>query len=88
MRKIANFLNKPLSEDVIRRIAEQCSFNGMKKNASSFSIPTKNDKAAPLLRKGQVGDWKNHFTPELNERFEKEVLSKLQGSGLEFDFEI
>ena len=88
MRKIANFLNKPLSEDVIRRIAEQCSFNGMKRNASSFSIPTKNDKAAPLLRKGQVGDWKNHFTPELNERFEKEVLSKLEGSGLEFDFEI
>ena len=88
MRKIANFLNKPLSEDVIRRIAEQCSFNGMKKNASSFSIPTKNDKAAPLLRKGQVGDWKNHFTPELNQRFEKEVLSKLQGSGLEFDFEM
>ena len=31
---------------------------------------------------------KNYFTPELNERFENELLAKLKGSGLEFDFEI
>ena len=41
-----------------------------------------------LLRKGFVGDWKNYFTPDLNERFENEVLAKLKGTGLEFDFEI
>ena len=28
------------------------------------------------------------FTPDLNERFEKEVLAKLKGTGLKFDFEI
>ena len=39
-------------------------------------------------RQGVVGDWKNYFTPELNEKFENEVLDKLKGSGLEFDFEI
>ena len=84
---IANFLNKPLSDDLISRIAEQCTFSGMKKNAASFAAPTK-DGDSELLRKGVVGDWKNYFTPELNERFENEVLAKLKGSGLEFDFEI
>ena len=84
---IANFVNKPLSDDLISRIAEQCTFSGMKKNATSFSTPTK-DGESQLLRKGVVGDWKNYFTPELNERFENEVLAKLKGSGLEFDFEI
>ena len=59
----------------------------MKKNAASYSVPTKDGKSL-LLRKGVVGDWKNYFTPELNERFENEVLDKLKGSGLEFDFEI
>ena len=83
---IANFLNKPLSDDLISRIAEQCTFSGMKKNAASFSVPTK-DGESSLLRKGMVGDWKNYFTPELNERFENEVLAKLKGSGLEFEFE-
>ena len=84
---IASFLNKPLSDDLISRIAEQCTFSGMKKNAASYSIPTK-DGESSMLRKGVVGDWKNYFTPELNERFENEVLAKLKGSGLEFDFEI
>ena len=84
---IANFLKKPLSDDLISRIAEQCTFSGMKKNAGSYSIPTK-DGESSMLRKGVVGDWKNYFTPELNERFENEVLAKLKGTGLEFDFEL
>ena len=45
-------------------------------------------ESSPLLRKGVVGGWKSYFTPELNERFEKEVMAKLEATGLEFDFEI
>ena len=59
----------------------------MKKNAASYSIKSHEGETS-LLRKGVVGDWKNYFTPELNERFENEVLAKLEGSGLEFDFEM
>ena len=84
---IANFVNKPLSDDLISRIAEQCTISGMKKNAASYELKNKEGETS-MLRKGVVGDWKNYFTPELNERFEKEVLAKLKGSGLEFDFEI
>ena len=53
---------------------------------SVFKI--RNEESSLLLRKGVVSGWKNYFTPELNERFEKEVLEKLKGTGLEFDFEI
>jgi len=88
LRIITNFLNKPLSEDLISRIAEQCTFSGMKKNAASFLLKKPGGGETSLLRKGVVGDWKNYFTPELNKRFENEVLAKLKGSGLEFDFEI
>jgi len=88
VRMIANFLNKPLSDELISRIAEQCTFSAMKKNAASYQIKKDGEGEASLLRKGVVGDWKNYFTPELNERFENEVLAKLKGSGLEFDFEI
>ena len=86
---IAKFLKKPLSDDLISRIAEQCTFSGMKKNAASYLLKKPGSVGGTsLLRKGVVGDWKNYFTPELNERFENEVLAKLKGSGLEFDFEI
>lgn len=87
VRLTANFLNKPLSEDIINRIAEQCSFNGMTKDLSRYMVHV-NESQTSILRKGVVGDWKNYFTPELNERFEKEVLSKIEGTGLEFDFEL
>ena len=83
---IAEFLNKPLSDELINRIAEQCTFKGMTKNETGYKMP--GEDSSSLLRKGVVGDWKNYFTPEQNERFEKEVLEKLKGSGLEFDFEI
>lgn len=57
----------------------------MTKDLSKYSL---NEGKVCLLWKGVVGDWKNYFTPELNERFEKEVLLKLEGIGLEFDFEL
>ena len=84
---IADFLHNPLSDEVISRIAAQCTFQGMKANEISYKIRDEQENS-PWLRKGVVGGWKNYFTTELNDRFQKEVLAKLEGSGLEFDFEI
>ena len=82
---IANFLNKPLSDELITRIAEQCTFKRMKDNEVSYR--REENQSSSLLRKGEVGGWKSYFTPEMNERFDKEMLAKLKGTGLEFDFE-
>ena len=87
---MAEFLNKPLSEEVIQRIAHQCSFEEMHKRSAVFQVdPGKTaggkGKITPLLRKGEVGDWKNYFTPEVNERFETEYLAKAREHGLEFE---
>ncbi|MCG8404294.1 MAG: sulfotransferase domain-containing protein, partial [Phycisphaerales bacterium] len=76
-----------LSDELINRIAEQCTLEGMKKNEISYKWRDEQE-SSPLLRKGVVGGWKSYFTPELNERFEKEVMAKLEATGLEFDFEI
>ena len=59
----------------------------MMKNVQSYLLGDKEDRPN-LLRKGVVGNCKEHFTPELNDRFEKDVLARLKGSGLEFDFEL
>ena len=52
-----------------------------------FELHNTERQRSSLLRKGEVFGWRSYSTPELNERFEKEVLSKLTGTGLEFDFE-
>lgn len=84
IRAITEFLNKPLSEEVIQRIAHQCSFEGMAKNPASYQV-FPNVDAISFLRKGDIGDWKNHLTAELNEQFETEIVAKAREHGLEFE---
>ncbi|CAH2048051.1 unnamed protein product, partial [Thlaspi arvense] len=36
------------------------------------------------FRKGEVGDWKNHLTPEMENKLDMIIQEKLKGSGLKF----
>ena len=47
---IADFLNKPLSDELINRIADQCTLGGMKKNITSYTFHPEQTNS-PLLRK-------------------------------------
>ena len=74
-----------LTEEVIQRIAHQCSFAEMVKNPASYQVFPGNDNIR-FLRKGEIGDWKNHFTSDMNEQVETEFVAKLKEYGLEFDY--
>lgn len=37
---------------------------------------------------GKTGDWKNHYSPELNERIDKWIEDNLAGSDLKFVMEL
>uniref|UniRef100_A0A3Q0QTZ7 Sulfotransferase n=1 Tax=Amphilophus citrinellus TaxID=61819 RepID=A0A3Q0QTZ7_AMPCI len=83
LRRISNFLGCNLTEEVIQKIAEHCSFTTMKtNNMSNFSLMPKvymdSDKS-PFLRKGIVGDWKNHFSSEQLARFISVISKELEG---------
>ena len=87
--KIATFLGYPnLSRDVITDIAEKTSFNKMQCNdKANYSWSTDRDpEAAPFIRKGIVGDWKNQFSMEDLVRLEIICHDRLCDSDLEFYF--
>lgn len=42
----------------------------------------------PFVRKGIVGDWKNHFTAEQSALFDAVYQKKMKGTGLNFEFEL
>ncbi|XP_067025346.1 sulfotransferase 1B1-like isoform X2 [Acropora muricata] len=81
--QIAEFLEKPVSKDIVNKITHQCTFKEMTKNMSAFTFIDD----LKVLRKGEIGDWKNYFTPEIEKRFETDVMKELMGTGLTFDFE-
>ena len=39
-----------------------------------------------FMRKGQVGNWRQHFTPELEKRFKEWEARWLEGCSLKFDY--
>ncbi|XP_028789030.1 cytosolic sulfotransferase 15-like [Neltuma alba] len=90
LKTVADFLGFAFSMEeesngVIESISELCSFEKMKgleanKTGKVFQrYETKN-----FFRKGEVGDWVNHFSPWMEERLSRVIEEKLRGSGLSF----
>ncbi|XP_019640048.1 PREDICTED: sulfotransferase family cytosolic 1B member 1-like [Branchiostoma belcheri] len=83
VKKIAKFLEADLDAATIARIAEKCTFEGMKSTLDNSRYSGRRVNA----RKGVVGDWKNYFTDEQNQAFDAQYDEKLKGTGLDFEFE-
>ena len=92
VKKLAEFMGYNLKEEVIDRIVGKSTFQSMKDNPTTdpnkveAPVPIFKPGEQPFLRKGVVGDWKNHFTPEQNAEFDAIYAKSMEGSGLEFDF--
>ena len=71
VRRVADFLGRPMTDQLADDICHRTSFAEMKKNpAVNYSHWQKEGVAHPesevgvFMRKGKVGDWTNYFTPE------------------------
>ena len=86
--QVAAFLGYTLTDEVIRKIAEQTTFDCMKNNvvANKEYINPFTFGAESFMRKGVIGDWKNLFTKEQSDRIDAIVADKLGGAGLVFDY--
>ncbi|XP_070545996.1 sulfotransferase 2A6-like [Ptychodera flava] len=82
LAEVADFLGRPKTNEELDNVTESCIFTSMRNgpefyqkysaigDVDSFTIGKRH------LRKGQVGDWKNHFTAAQNELFDTEITQK------------
>ncbi|ETE71649.1 Sulfotransferase 1C1, partial [Ophiophagus hannah] len=86
MRKIAQFLGLEVQEPVLNQILEHTQFETMKGNKmanySNVSPCLMDHTVSPFLRKGIVGDWKEHFTVSQSEHLDGICSQLLEGSVL------
>ena len=65
---------------------------GNHRNHGSKSMSAGNPEMEKVMqkffRKGEVGDWKNHFSPELNQKIDEWISKNLTGSDLKFVTEL
>ncbi|XP_051928057.1 sulfotransferase 1C1-like [Hippocampus zosterae] len=92
VERIMKYLDLSLSDDVISRIVELTTFKNMKENPttnfSSFPSEIYNQSISKFMRKGVVGDWKNHFTPEQSAAFDEDYEKKMKQANIPFKTEL
>ncbi|XP_071551016.1 luciferin sulfotransferase-like [Panulirus ornatus] len=85
VREVAEFLGKEVDERKVAWLVHHCSFDEMSKNPAVNNEDLMGDgneetKGIKFMRKGEVGDWKNHLTEEQQRAFKEWTLKNLQDS--------
>ncbi|OMO72126.1 hypothetical protein COLO4_27813 [Corchorus olitorius] len=90
LRKIAEFIGCPISMEeesfnLVNQILELCSFDHLSNLEVNRAgrLSSGHSKSA-FFRRGEVGDWKNHLTPEMAQKVDEIIKQKLGASGLTF----
>lgn len=93
IRKIADFLEKPISDDEVDSISRFLSFSKMRSNKACNAEILLDGKMGKnyfqkmgyhFIRKGEVGDWRNHMSEEMSKRFDEWIEKNTHGTDLTF----
>ncbi|CAH6886464.1 sulfotransferase 1E1 [Phodopus roborovskii] len=90
--KLIEFLGEKPSKELVDKIIQHTSFQEMKNNPyvnfTTLPADCMNHEISSFIRKGIVGDWKNHFTVALRERFDEHYEQQMKGCTLKFREEL
>ncbi|KAF4516723.1 hypothetical protein B566_EDAN008412 [Ephemera danica] len=80
IRKFSAHLGKNLTDEQVQQVADHIHIDNFKKNKSvnfddKMFAMTKGK--GEFVRKGKSGNWKDHFTPELNARADKWIAENI-----------
>ncbi|XP_066300511.1 sulfotransferase 2B1-like [Branchiostoma lanceolatum] len=81
--KIKDFLGISLDDVTTASIVESCTFASL----TSAWAESGNETKTLIARKGVIGDWKNTFTAAQSKAYDAKYRERLEGTGLQFDFE-
>jgi len=83
--KVAKHLGKDLTEEEVERLVEHVNIDNMRQNKAvnkTSSLPSKEENFS-FVRKGVTGDWKNHFTEEESQEWDKWIEDQLRKTGIQ-----
>ncbi|KAK1905253.1 Sulfotransferase 6B1 [Dissostichus eleginoides] len=78
IRQISSFFGYTLTEAQVLQISDGSTFSAMKQSSAN----SHGALGDVIFRKGEVGDWKNHFTPEQSREMDAAFNKQLAGTRL------
>ncbi|XP_069192661.1 sulfotransferase 1E1-like isoform X2 [Procambarus clarkii] len=89
LQKINDFMGTNLTQKQLTNVAENSSFVSMKSRGEPVKdmgvfIPDAHKELGGYFRKGIVGDWRNHFSPQLEEEMNQWIQSHARDIGITF----
>ena len=91
VKRVAKFFGKELTNENVEALVDHLSFKKMKHNPGvnreDMKVIQVFREDGNFMRKGEIGDWKNHFTEEMNIRMDKAIEKYFKPIGLEFQYE-
>ena len=93
VKTIAQFMDYSLDDATIDKIAKLSTFESMKDDPLATPDSLAEEvigvvpNSTPFIRKGVIGDWKNHFSDEQSARLDAEYTKRMSGTGLVFNYE-
>ncbi|KAI4899489.1 hypothetical protein NFI96_017600 [Prochilodus magdalenae] len=78
IKQVADFFGFPLTEEQVMTIAKETTFSAMQERSKN----SHGNFGNVFFRKGEVGDWKNHFTEAQSKQMDEEFQKKLAGTKL------
>ncbi|XP_060084319.1 amine sulfotransferase-like [Ylistrum balloti] len=92
VQKLALFLGVSSETEFLEAVTDKCTFRNMADEATKEFTPSEQwkavmkDKRLPIYRKGEIGDWKNHFTVAQSDYFDEVYTEKMKNSSFTFRF--
>ncbi|CAI9719616.1 estrogen sulfotransferase-like [Octopus vulgaris] len=89
LSRVANFLGKPISDQLAKSIVDMCSFDKMKSEKPLVRSYIPKDffkEGGTLYHSGKVETWKKWLTVEQSERMDARIQSELIDRGIKFNF--
>ncbi|XP_060070410.1 sulfotransferase 1A3-like [Ylistrum balloti] len=95
INKMATFLGVEYDKSFLEEVTERNQFKTMVKTIieeikpqdQQFIHKVSDEKKLPIYRKGEVGDWKNHFTVAQNEAFDRLYQEQMRDCKCTFRFD-
>ncbi|XP_047988482.1 luciferin sulfotransferase-like [Leguminivora glycinivorella] len=87
IKRVADFLDKKLTDDQIAELTEHLNIKNFRKNESvnpNWMNKSGNPDSEGFIRKGEAGGWREHFDEEMAAQAQRWISEHLAGSDLRF----